>query len=130
MMQRMMSVSCDRIVTGGILFLILFTPFAFGSVHPRAFFFIEAVVFFVVIVWMVKLLSLPFIPYSSLLTFKRLALPLALFVGLVLSQLLSLPPSLLRILSPSTYELYTRSLPGWPEKMPYEIGRASCRERV
>ena len=50
-----MSVWCDRTVTGGILFLILFTPFAFGSVHPWAFAIMEALIFLLVVVWMVKL---------------------------------------------------------------------------
>lgn len=50
-----MSVWCDRTVTGGILFLILFTPFAFGSVHPWAFSIMEALLFLLVVVWMIKL---------------------------------------------------------------------------
>ena len=32
-----MNLWCDRIITGGILFLVLCTPFAFGSVHPWAY---------------------------------------------------------------------------------------------
>ena len=51
-----MSVWCDRTVTGGILFLILFTPFAFGSVHPWAFSIMEALIFLLVVVWMTKII--------------------------------------------------------------------------
>lgn len=36
-----------------------------------------------------------------------------------LVQLVPLPPSVLGILSPQTYELYSRSLPGWPSEIPY-----------
>ena len=49
-----MSVACDRIVTGGILFLILFTPISFGAVHPWAYTTMEVVVFGMVILWMLK----------------------------------------------------------------------------
>ncbi len=124
-----MAVWCDRIVTGGILFLILFTPIAFGSVHPWAFSIMEAVIFLLVIVWMGKLLlgvrrqelgvrsSGPFMP--PLLRLAPYALPLTLFLALVVVQLLPLPPSLLRFLSPSTYRLYATTFPGWPEQAPY-----------
>ena len=49
-----MNLWCDRIITGGILFLVLCTPFAFGSVHPWAYSTMEAVIFSLVIVWMAK----------------------------------------------------------------------------
>ncbi len=39
---------------------------------------------------------------------------LAVFVGLALVTTLPLPPALLRLLSPSTAELYATVLPGWP----------------
>ncbi len=119
-----MSVWCDRTVTGGILFLILFTPFAFGSVHPWAFSIMEALIFLLVVVWMVKLaivgvqgVGARLTPDASRLTI--VALPLTLFLVLVLFQMMPLPPSFLRVLSPQTYELYTRSLPGWPSEIPY-----------
>ena len=51
-----MAAWCDRIVTGGLLFLIVFTPFAFGSVHPWAYGLMEIVIFSLVLVWMTKLL--------------------------------------------------------------------------
>ena len=47
-----MAAWCDRIVTGGLLFLIVFTPFAFGSVHPWAYGLMEIVIFSLVLVWM------------------------------------------------------------------------------
>ena len=117
---------CDRTVTGGILFLILFTPFAFGSVHPWAFMLMEAALFLLVMVWGARLffaLRLPpsassFAP-SSFRFVQKLALPLLLFFILILFQLFPLPPGLLRLLSPSTFEVYSRSLPGWPDRLPY-----------
>src|SRR5205823_14528898 len=47
---------CDRLVTASLLFLIFFTPLAFGSVHPWAFSLMEGMIFLLVAVWMSKLL--------------------------------------------------------------------------
>src|SRR5712692_2844300 len=109
---------CDRIVTGGILFLIIFTPLAFGSVHPWAFSLLEIVTFLLVIVWMGKLIVLSHPP--SFFAPRSLFPSLILFISLILFQLLPLPPALLRLFSPATYELYAKSLPGWPEHTPYK----------
>src|SRR5436309_15630779 len=46
---------CDRTVISGILFLTGFTPFAFGAVHPWAYSIMEAVIFVLVVVWMIKI---------------------------------------------------------------------------
>ena len=141
-----MSVWCDRTVTGGILFLILFTPFAFGSVHPWAFSMMEALIFLLVVVWMTKIIivrgkglgvSSHFEIRNSKfeISSSALALPLTLFLVLVLFQMIPLPPSFLRVLSPQTHEIYTRSLPGWPSEIPYAnlVGgkeqRAESREQ-
>ncbi|MBF8253504.1 MAG: Tetratricopeptide repeat protein, partial [Deltaproteobacteria bacterium] len=123
-----MSVWCDRTVTGGLLFLILFTPFAFGSVHPWAYSIMEALLFLLVVVWMAKLFLLrnqrgeniaDFEIGNSKFRIAPYALPLAAFLVFALLQLLPLPPSLLRVLSPQTHQLYTQSLPGWPVQSPY-----------
>jgi O-antigen ligase/Tfp pilus assembly protein PilF len=115
----------DRITTGAVLFLIFFTPLAFGSVHTWAFSLLEIAIFILVALWMAKLiivrgerLGVRLTPHSSPLT--PLVLPLTLFFVLLLFQMIPLPPAFLRVLSPSTYELYQKSLPGWPEKAPYE----------
>jgi O-antigen ligase/predicted Zn-dependent protease len=119
-----MTIWCDRTVTGGILFLILFTPFAFGSVHPWAYSIMEALLFLLVVVWMVKLWAARNQATaggeaSGPSRLAPWALPLGLFVLFVLLQLLPLPPLILRILSPHTHQLYTQSLPGWPIQPPY-----------
>ncbi|MFQ5684340.1 MAG: O-antigen ligase family protein [Candidatus Binatia bacterium] len=112
-----MAIWCDRVVTGGILFLVFFTPLAFGAVHPWAFSLMEGTVFLLVIVWMAKVATGPHTPSRSWVT--GYSLPLLLFLIFGLFQLLPLPPSLLGWFSPSTHELYSKSLPGWPQRVPY-----------
>ena len=120
-----MSTWLDRISAATICALTFFTPLAFGSVHPWAFSLLEIAVFFLVIVWMAKViivrgerLGARLTPHPSPLT--PLVLPLTLFFVLVLFQMMPLPSSFLQALSPATHELYRKSLPGWPEKTPYE----------
>src|SRR5437762_906871 len=104
-----MKSSCDRLTIGGILALILFTPFAFGTVHPWAYTTMEVVIFGLVVVWMIKLMvtrgqrsevggqwSEARDQRSEIRDQKfrnsKLAIPLALFIALALFQLASLPP--------------------------------------
>jgi O-antigen ligase/tetratricopeptide (TPR) repeat protein len=118
----------DRLVTGALIFLILFSPLAFGSVHPWAFALMEAVLFLLVILWMVRFLLANGTEeraedagpdFVTLPVAKKLAIPLLLFFALTLFQLLPLPPGFLRFLSPATFEVYSRSLSGWPVRVPY-----------
>src|SRR5947209_2228398 len=120
---------CDRFFTVGILFLIPFTPFAFGAVHPWAYVTMEAVIFGLVVVWCVKVIvrgkelgvrsgwEKTDTPHALRLT--PYVVPLALFIALCVFQLTPLPPGLLRALSPQTFEAYTQVLPGWPDTVPY-----------
>jgi O-antigen ligase len=108
----------DRVVTSGVVLLIVFTPLAVGSVLPWAYALAEAVIFLMVAAWTAKLaifrdrsLSLP--------SLRGPLLPLAAFFIFGLLQLLPMPPALMRVLSPSTYRLYVRTLSGWPAKEPY-----------
>jgi O-antigen ligase len=137
----MLLATLDRVVIGGILFLLLFTPLAFGSVHPWAYALMEATIFLLVMVWMAKLIvakskeqraksGANFEFRNSNFEFSGFVLSLALFLAFVLFQLLPLPPSFLRVLSPSTYELYSMSLPGWPERAPYAEHGARSRGQV
>ena len=100
--------ACDHLFTGGIVFLIVFTPFAFGAVHPWAYTTMEVVIFALVIIAMVKLVMLNrqrstvSSPRSSSDTLTPIALPLALFIILCVLQLVPLPPSFLQVISPQT----------------------------
>lgn len=111
---------CDRAVTGGLVFSVFFAPFAFGSVHPQAYGVLEVVAGLLVLVTLTRLwISGP--PRSGVpIPPRRLWVPLVGFLAVVVLQLVPLPPGLLRVVSPSTYALYAQSLPGWPDKVPYE----------
>jgi O-antigen ligase/tetratricopeptide (TPR) repeat protein len=113
----------DRLVTGGLMFLLVFTPLAMGSAHHWAFALMEAVIFVLVIAWMAKVwiealgpLRTPAADAQA----RRIALPAALFALLVVCELAPLPPTLLRAIAPATYQLYRVSLLGWPRESPYQ----------
>ncbi|HKD65915.1 MAG TPA: O-antigen ligase family protein [Candidatus Binataceae bacterium] len=107
----------DRVVLAGLVGLVVFPPLAIGSVNPWAFGAVEALIFLLTIAWMARL-ALEDTPrqFSGL---RPLLTPAVLFFALVIFQLLPVPPALERELSPSTYRLYSISLPGWPERDPY-----------
>ena len=89
---------CDHLIVGGICFLLLFTPLAFGAVHHQAYSLMEGVVFFLIALWMGKLVVMKWQQVSPavqlpghLSLIRRLFLPLFLFVGLIGLQLVPLP---------------------------------------
>jgi hypothetical protein len=147
-----MTTALDRIFLGVLTLLILGTPFAIGSVPPKSYSLMEAAIFLLVVVWMLKLLLISReqgagsaewgtnkseTPNSSLSTPSSMlraprfwltsdlrpltsgVLPLILFVVVVLFQLVPIPPSVMRIISPHTYEFYSQIFFGWPAQPPY-----------
>jgi hypothetical protein len=114
----------DRILTAVLAALVVFTPFAVGSVHPLAFTLIEVAVFGLLILWAMRVtvdVDAVAEPVSEIVSFGRrsLLLPASIFAGLVVLQLLPLPPVLIRFLSPSEYRVLAHALPGWPRTAPY-----------
>src|SRR5713101_2906815 len=102
----------------GLRLLLIWTPLAFGSVHPWAFALLEIHVFLLVAAWMLQIIvsrrqPTPHAPTACVRT--PLALPLGLFIALLLFQLTPLPPALLKQLSPTTYALYSLTLHAWPD---------------
>jgi O-antigen ligase len=144
----------DRIIEYGIIFLIVFTPLAFGSVHPWAYSTMELTIYFLVMIWalkqIIKVLGLCSAPacrtgreYASTGRNSKLVrtgisggssinnqqssiynrfglvktpmnIPIVLFIGLVVFQLIPLPSGILKSLSPNTHNFYRMALPGWP----------------
>ena len=112
----------DRLVIGGLVLLIVYTPFALGAVHRCSFVLAETVVFALVWLWMVKLwlgTSGPVPAWPDLSACRRLGAPIVALLGLILGQLAPLPAPMLRASSPRTYSIYRLSLPGWPSGPSY-----------
>ena len=108
---------CDLTIQGGLLFLIIFTPLAFGSVYPGSIALMEGMALCMALAWVFKLL------HTGRLQVVRtpLNLPILLFLGLIGLQLLPLPPIVLYVISPHTYGLYQRTLTGWPDHDPLPL---------
>ena len=84
-----------------VIFLLIFSPIAFGSVEPWALLIMECGAFLALFLYLLnarhkaeKLYKVPGL------------LPLACFLGYLLFQLLPLPAFLVRILSPGIYQIY------------------------
>jgi O-antigen ligase/Flp pilus assembly protein TadD len=80
----------------------------------------EVAVFVLVALWMIRIVLGA--PAARRTTSPRIAstiIPLILFGALLVFQLVPLPPSVERVLFPTTYEVYLRSLRGWPVHTPY-----------
>ena len=107
-----MRFASDKIIEFGLIFLILFTPLAFGSVYVWAYSIMELTVFSILIVLVVKK---GLIQREQL--FFPLFFPIIAFLALILLQMTSLPPPAVKLLSPKTYELYSQTLDGYPKEM-------------
>ena len=108
----------DSAVTGALILLVGFTALAFGSVHPWAFKAMEVSTFALVAIWMASLL-LSSARGEGAPGIYSYCIPVLMFVGFCAVQLLPLPPAILAALSPASFSLYEKVLPGWPGRAPY-----------
>jgi O-antigen ligase len=100
----------DKAIKLILIFLIIFTPIAFGSIELWAFSIMELGILLIIVLWaiqnMVHTTSTHLrINPSTHLPINALAVFLSIFLLLVLFQLLPLPSGLLKIVSPKTFEL-------------------------
>ena len=107
------------VLIAGIVFLAVFTPLAFGAVHPWAFKIAEATAFGLVLLWPCGRAARDGQPAELGIQIGSFAIPIAAFLSFGMLQLLPLPPAAIHVLSPSTYRLYQQVFPGWPEHAPY-----------
>ncbi|MFH0813051.1 MAG: O-antigen ligase family protein [Pseudomonadota bacterium] len=132
---------CDRIIESGLIFLIIFTAFAFGAVHIWAYTLMELTVFFLLLIWLLKLVITSKKEKESSnwllatdhwqLVRTPLNLPLILFLSLILFQMIPFPPGVLKTISPNTYKLYQQTLPGYGSRVQSpESGVESQESRV
>jgi len=108
---------CNHIIEGGIISLILFSPLAFGSVEPWAYSIIEITVIFLSLIWLIKIWMKSSVknrhanPSTFGLDYLKtpLNLPILIFIGFILLQLIPLPEPILKAVSPHTHEIYMES---------------------
>ena len=118
----------DKIIEAGIIILLIYTPLAFGGVFPGAIAFLEILIGLLMFVWLMKIISqrhqYSYTPgidkerYHLRLVSPSFLLPLLLFIVLILFQILPLPGSLLRIVSPASYRLYAEAAATIHAKLP------------
>ena len=102
----------DKIIKLLLIVLILFTPLAFGSMEIWAFSLMELGILLIVILWAIQTgivrLRASEKSFNSAIYHPQSTLPvvlLALFLLLILFQMISLPSGILKILSPKTFAL-------------------------
>lgn len=112
--------SLDRILTSLTIVLVGFTPFALGAVHPWPAALMEIGVAGLVIIWAIRTAAAARI-FGAVWWPKslRFVSPILLFTAFLLFQLIPLPPRVMRIISPATYQFYVKALPEWPRTAPY-----------
>jgi len=113
----------DKIVEFGLIFLILFTPLAFGGVYVWAYSIMELTVFSMLIALIIKKGLIEGEPLSFPLFF-----PIIAFLALILFQMTPLPPQGMKLVSPKTYELYSQTLNGYPREMREDRGERGIIE--
>ncbi len=88
-----------------LIFLLIFTPVAFGSIYYWAFSLMELGILLILILWAIHSLiskdqsTIP-IPHTSFITIL-----LSIFLFLILFQMVPLPTSIIKLISPKTYEI-------------------------
>ena len=92
----------DGVVEYGLYFLIIFTPFAFGTVEPWSIAIAEVVVFTMALAWGLTMVALGEIRIEK----TPLNICWLLVLGFGLFQVLPLPLQVIRVLSPKAYALY------------------------
>src|SRR3989304_4865997 len=98
----------DKVIFYGLIFLVVFTPFATVSTMPFSFDMpwsltvTALIVLFLVALWLIRDVCQGTLKFAS----TPLNLPLIAFVTLVLFQLLPLPPKILQFISPSSVSAY------------------------
>lgn len=112
----------DRVIDSGIVALLIFPPLAFGAVEVWARSTGQILILTIVTAWVVKLIwspprvsiqSRPGMILGGRVQLSGLEWPALVFAAVVFLQIVPLPPSLVKAVSPKTAELFAVSLPGY-----------------
>ncbi|MGA6972687.1 MAG: O-antigen ligase family protein [Candidatus Binatus sp.] len=90
---------------------------AIGGMWPVAHLAGEVIVCLLLLEWAAEMRRAPQLPARS--GAAKFVLPVAALAGYVLLQLTPLPPQVLRVASPTAYQVYARAFPDWPREAPY-----------
>jgi O-antigen ligase len=96
-----MSKLYDNIIFYGLIFLVVFTPLAFGTTQPWSIYVFKLTTVLLLIAWLLK------IPAENQLVIHKtvLYIPLLLFIVYELFQIIPLPASIVNSFSPASYKL-------------------------
>ncbi|MBI5644141.1 MAG: O-antigen ligase family protein [Deltaproteobacteria bacterium] len=93
----------DALVEAGLIFLIVFTPFAFGAVEMWAYTVMELTVLLLVAAWVIRMM----VDGEIKIPRTHLNVPILLFICLILLQITPLPEAVLKVISPAAQDVYT-----------------------
>jgi len=107
-----------------VLILVPFTALAMGAVHPWAYLILELSAYAMGVCWMFQIVFgkrawTRLDRDSGALAAGVVALPVIIAI-----QLLPMPPSLLKFVSPGGYSAYSEAFPGWPHRSAYSWVRS------
>jgi O-antigen ligase len=94
----------DAVIEKGIVFLLIFTPLAIGTVHVWSAAVMELAAFLVLAAWFMKSGNAGVVMLPN----KALFLLFGIFIALITAQLIPMPSGLLHVLSPNTDRFYER----------------------
>ena len=122
----------DRIVIVGTIFLLIGTPLILPLGDGKQLHIAGTAAFVLFFLWMVKLLGGLVAGRSAGAAIpcilRSIIPPLIVVVGLLAFQVVPLPPALLGVISAPSYDLYQKTLSGWPIKLDYDLeGPANTR---
>ena len=108
------------LIETGIYLLIFFTPFAFGGVELWATGVFQIISGLIVFIWIMDRISSP--ATRSRKSLKPVTIPIVLFILIVLIQLVPLSPGLIKLISPGSHDVYSRTIPGYVDGEPFRVG--------
>ncbi len=110
---------CNHIIEKGLISLIIFAPLAFGSVEVWGYSIIILSAVALTLVWLIKVWLKNRLKFTIFkkepIAFKLgylktpLNLPIIIFIVLIIIQLIPLPESVVRFISPNTCNIYAES---------------------
>ena len=103
--------TCEKLIKVLLIFLIVFTPLAFGTVETWSWSIMELAALLIFVLWLARVALRGEIPPLK----SPLTIAIVLFLAFTLFQIIPLPPKALKVISPNTHNLYQKVLPGYAD---------------